>query len=37
MDGKWLAVSACILGAVYLAANSLPGWGWLLFLAVVFS
>lgn len=25
---------ACILGAIYLAANGHDGWGWLIFLAI---
>ena len=25
----------CILGAIYLAANNLHGWGWLLVVAVL--
>lgn len=35
MQGKWIAISACILGVVYLAANDLDAWGWLIFLAIL--
>lgn len=31
--GNELAIMACVLGAIYLAANNKPGWGWLLFIA----
>ena len=32
---KGLPEAACILGAIYLAANGLDGWGWLLVVAVL--
>ena len=35
MHGKWIAISACILGVVYLAANGFDAWGWLIFLAIM--
>jgi hypothetical protein len=33
--GKALAVIAAIAGAVFLAYNEKPAWGWLIFVAVV--
>lgn len=35
--GKWIAVSACILGGSVLAATDHNGWGWLMLLAVLFA
>jgi hypothetical protein len=32
-QGRGLAIAACVLGASYLAAHSMAGWGWLLLLA----
>jgi len=32
---KGLPELACILGAIYLAANNMDGWGWLLLIAVM--
>jgi hypothetical protein len=34
---KWLAILACIGGAIYLMANGKDGWGWLLFVAVLLA
>lgn len=31
--GKWIAISACVVGVIYLAADGREGWGWLIFLA----
>lgn len=31
---RGLSLCACVVGVVYLAANSHDGWGWLIFLAI---
>lgn len=35
--GTGIAVTACVLGAVYCIARGLDGWGWLLFVALLIS
>lgn len=32
--GKGIAISACVIGAVYLADHGREGWGWLIFAAI---
>ena len=32
-----MASTACIIGAIYLAANDKEGWGWLLFAAILIA
>lgn len=35
LAAQTIIVTACIAGAVYLAANGKDGWGWLIVLAVL--
>lgn len=34
---KWDVAALCIAGAIAVAASGNDGWGWLLFVAVLFS
>lgn len=35
MTFRYVAAAVCAVGAVVLASNGVPGWGWFLFVAVL--